>query len=114
MGEFFDLMVAFNITGNIQSVIIGNAELISITVKNIFRIVKGIAPDGISHWPTGLVQKIGGKAKPPRQLIIQHRTKIMGLVIIRWKKFAVIDTFFAEITIEFYFGARVGVSEPSV
>ena len=100
MGELFYLVVALYIKPNIQPVIIRNPELVPITEKYELRIIEVERSNGKGYRSTRLIDKISGKAEPTGQFIISHQAKIMWLVKIRWKKFAIIDTFFTKWTIK--------------
>ena len=114
MGEFFYFVISFHIKTEIQSIIIGNPEFISIAIKNIVGILEPITPQGVGNRSAGLIHEIRGKAKTSRKFIVGHYTQIMGLIVIGREIISTIDLLFTEITVEFYIRARIGVCQPTV
>ena len=80
MREFFDFMVSFNINSNIQAIIVGYSELVSIAVEYKLRIIIGVLSDGVGNRSARLVCKIRRNTIAFRQFVIGDNAKVVGLI----------------------------------
>lgn len=114
MGQFFDLVVSLDIEANIQAIIIGNTELVSVTIQHKLVAVEFIVAHGKGYRPARLIDKIARKTEPPGKPIVQNQAEIVGLVKIRRKKFAIIDTLLRKITVQPEKRSRIRIAQPTV